>query len=123
MSFLGWPEVRVNSEVDLDAFGLEPRPAPSGEMMRLGHFFQAEEVDIEAPGGVFPPRGHGELDVVDPYDSQVASMLLAEGPGRVPARDRARPRDYHASGAGVAEKKMFRRVQRVDVRPSCAARP
>ena len=76
----GRPEVALDAEVDLHLAVLEPDAPALREFRGLRSFRYAEQLAVEAPGFRLPPRGHGELDVVDADDGHVDVSVPTDMP-------------------------------------------
>ncbi len=76
VGFASGTEVGVDAEVDLHRLGLEPAPAPYGEVRWLRQLRDAEQAVIERDCLGFATRRHRELDVIEPHHRHTSSIQV-----------------------------------------------
>ena len=86
MGLAGGSEIRLDAEMEGHRPRSEPAPAPAGHRFGLGDPGKAQEAGVEGLGVGFPPRGHGQLDVVQPYNLVTHGDLPRDVAGPAGAR-------------------------------------
>src|SRR4051794_39891156 len=65
MRFTRWPEIRLDTEMDLHRTGGEPGTTASSEHRWLRLLGQPEHAGVKRPGCILLPCRHRELDVMN----------------------------------------------------------
>jgi len=65
MRFLGWPKVRLNSQMNLYDAAFEPATAALGQLRRLRNFIHPKQFAVKSASFAFCTRRHGKLHVID----------------------------------------------------------
>jgi hypothetical protein len=76
-------EFPLDAEVQLQAAGAEPGPAPAHQDRRLLNLGHPEDVDEEGPRALLLAGGHGELYVVEAGEHAVECARVGGRPGSV----------------------------------------
>jgi hypothetical protein len=74
VSFGCGTEVFLHTGVELELAALEPDAAASSEVRRLGPFWDAEQIAVEASCRRFAVRRDSDLDVVESNDSHLIPL-------------------------------------------------
>jgi hypothetical protein len=71
----GGRERRLHPQVQDGGAGTEPAAAPGGEGRRLRQLAHPEQPAVEGARGVFPPRRHRYLNMVESCDHRTSKYL------------------------------------------------
>lgn len=76
----GWPEILLHPQMNLEIAALEPAAASLGQVVRLGDLGKAKERAVEVSRRLLTSLRHGELDMIEAFDTHGDSGFAATSP-------------------------------------------